>query len=146
MRLSASELTSLQVSDFWGRVKLGSSGCWDWTGSVNGHSGYGDYCAHGKHTQAHRIAWSLKHGPIPPDAVICHTCDNRRCINPAHLFCGTPYDNVHDCIDKGRMFTDDYTKMRAKVNPIDDLRPLPLTQRGGVGTAFEYWGELHCGL
>jgi hypothetical protein len=52
---------------------------------------------------AHRLAWSLVHGPIPKGHYICHRCDTPSCINPSHLFLGTPMDNTMDAIAKGRL-------------------------------------------
>lgn len=51
---------------------------------------------------AHRVAFSLFHGPIPYRLVICHKCDNPPCFNPKHLFLGTYKDNVADSQNKGR--------------------------------------------
>jgi hypothetical protein len=52
---------------------------------------------------AHRLAWALVNGPIPKGHYICHRCDTPGCINPTHLFLGTPADNTHDAIAKGRI-------------------------------------------
>ena len=79
--------------------------CWVWTGARDA-SGYGSFhmCARGQ-VPAHRAAWEFNFGPIPPGLLVCHTCDNPPCVNPAHLFLGTYSDNMQDCISKGRHVT-----------------------------------------
>lgn len=57
----------------------------------------------GKIRRVHRVAWILKHGEIPTDKEICHTCDVRSCFNPDHLFVGTHLDNMRDAMQKGRV-------------------------------------------
>jgi hypothetical protein len=54
--------------------------------------------------QAHRRAWELTHGPIPDGFLICHRCDVKLCVNPEHLFLGTPLDNMRDKMEKGRAY------------------------------------------
>jgi hypothetical protein len=65
--------------------------------------GYGTLSVEGKNKLAHRQAYELVNGSIPEGMNVCHSCDNRPCVNPAHLWIGTQKDNMHDCSVKGRM-------------------------------------------
>ncbi len=76
--------------------------CWPWLGNVN-QDGYGRLHLHGKKAAVpHRFAYALLHGPIPRGLECCHSCDNPRCCNPAHLFLGTHKQNMEDMVKKGR--------------------------------------------
>lgn len=75
--------------------------CWEWVASTDG-TGYGMFYINGKIVKAHRASWQLYFGEIPPSMLVLHKCDNRKCINPRHLFLGNHKDNSQDMIKKGR--------------------------------------------
>lgn len=77
--------------------------CWKWIAGSRGKTGYGAFKINGKVIDAHRISYELHNGLIPDGMHVCHTCDNRKCVNPNHLFLGSPKDNWRDGFYKGRI-------------------------------------------
>ena len=111
--------------------------CWEWQACIDA-LGYGRYRSGGR---AHREAWRRAFGRIKRGMCVCHKCDNRRCVNPAHLFLGTRADNNIDRHNKGR---DGYVCFLGETNPmakltsknVADIRKYGLPKKYGMQRRF----------
>jgi len=148
---------------FFDKVKKTDS-CWNWIAAIRGKTGYGCMKFQGKIIDAHRISWILHNGDIPEGLLVCHTCDNRKCVNPNHLFLGTYKDNMQDCKNKGRVIVPENEAFRFKKGHYPKNTKIPLniaiqikneiTNRGkrslkSISTGFEvpyqYVRDISCG-
>ena len=76
------------------------TGCWNWSKSLV--DGYGQVTKNNKNLAAHRYSYSLYKEDFDSKLLVCHTCDNRKCVNPNHLFLGSSQDNMDDMKSKNR--------------------------------------------
>lgn len=83
------------------KTRVAENGCHEWQGYTMKLQGYGQIGFNGKVLYTHRVAWLLAHSD-PGDQHVLHECDNRRCVNPEHLFLGSIEDNIADMVAKGR--------------------------------------------
>jgi hypothetical protein len=132
----------MDVDYFW-RVKvlIGKPGeCWPYRGVI-GHNGYGNhtYSLRGKkaQTRAHVLAWKTSKGPVPEGLLVLHSCDNRRCCNPDHLFLGTALDNYDDAIRKGRV---DHAARKLTPEEVRQIRELHRVQAMGYKRLADQFG------
>jgi hypothetical protein len=88
------------LSRFWSKVDT-SGDCWLWKAGKF-EKGYGAFKFQGKLWKAHRFAWFLEHGPIPPAAQVNHHCDTPGCVKPEHLYLGSQLDNRRDAVRRQR--------------------------------------------
>lgn len=86
---------------FYSKVKKLKSGCWEWVACKRGKTGYGAFKFEGKLIDAHRMSYIIAKGYIPSGFLVCHTCNNRLCVNPKHLILGTYKDNHNDGVKNG---------------------------------------------
>ena len=103
MRAELEKLAAPEKKDFWAYVdKGGKNACWSWKGGTNS-DGYAVFRDGDTVELASRVAYRLLKGKMPPDGrVVAHSCDNPKCLNPAHAVLTSQAKNLQDMHDKGR--------------------------------------------
>jgi len=112
------------------------NGCIEWRGHCR-PSGYGYLSVNNVAIGVHRLAFQLHKGPIPAGLCVCHHCDNRRCLNPEHLFAGTKSENSLDAVRKGRFPPHPPPRFSGQSHPQaklsnDDVRVILTALKNGV--------------
>jgi hypothetical protein len=122
-----------------------TTGCWEWIGAMYKSTGYGKInvgvrrSGIQKMTGAHRAAYNEFCGSIPSGMFVCHSCDNRRCVNPKHLFLGTHRDNMDDMVAKG--------KKRGSSNPsarLDEKSVMKIRNLFRCGASCREIAKMYC--
>lgn len=126
------------IDRFWKRVDIqGEGDCWVMRGSKSPYD-YGRVKVDGKTLPSNRFAWLITHGD-PGKLYVLHSCDNRRCVNPKHLFLGTQSDNMRDMVEKGR-------HPRLRLTRKDAVHIRALFEAGGITRAqlaekYDVWWD-----
>ena len=128
------------MKNFEGRWEVAPSGCWEWTGPV-GRGGYGQFwdASIDRPRKAHRYALEIATG-VKPDrwTFACHHCDNRKCVNPEHLYWGSPADNAADMVSRGRS-----TLGKGRVRKIAHEDKPIIVERRRRGESYRAIGEAY---
>ena len=95
-------MTEADIKRFWSKVdKKGQDECWEWLGGLS-HKRHATFTVNDTIFLSHRICYFIANSKDPAEKLVCHSCDNPPCCNPAHLWLGTHQDNVNDMMAKGR--------------------------------------------
>jgi hypothetical protein len=138
--LSRADLSEACVARFHSKYNK-TADCWLWQAGRY-HHGYGMVSVGRKggrqrNSYAHRVAYVLAKGPIPRGLVVMHACDNRACVNPAHLSLGTQGDNVRDAARKGHYSIPHPTSSVRKLSD-GDVRAIRMSFASGDALARCY--------
>lgn len=115
--------------------------CWFWTGCKS--AGYGAFRLKGKNIRSHRLSYELHKGEIPKGLCVCHSCDNRVCVNPDHLWLGTHLDNQKDCTKKGRRNSENNRSAKLSWVDVHKIRKLYADKKHNGVELSKMFGVTH---
>lgn len=96
------EISEKEKRKFFLKTESGHcNDCWNWNGRLD-KDGYGIICIKRIPRRASRVSYMIHFGEIPESMLVLHTCDNRKCVNPSHIFIGTHKVNMNDKVIKSR--------------------------------------------
>lgn len=123
---------------FWEKVKIidDKDSCWEWQAGCFSR-GYGAFRFKGKLCRAHRVSYKLVFGEIPDGMDVLHSCDNKKCVRPKHLFPGSHADNMKDMAAKNRsLFGNKNPMSKLAEDDVREIRQTDLSRQ----QAAEKWG------
>ena len=121
---------------YWKKVDVGyDDECWRWTAATDKKWGYGWFRIGRRMVKAHRVSWQMKHGHLKVGEMLCHTCDNPKCVNPSHMYIGDNLTNAHDALRRNRkplkLTTQDVLDIRTSAGL--GVKQCDLARQYGVG-------------
>ncbi len=136
------ELTQKQIDNFWNKVDIaGEDECWNWIGYTQ-ETGFGYYGItidkKRKWLRANRLAYFLHHGEIDPDLFVMTTCGNRKCMNPKHLYLGTPKEARNKAKINYKYKIDDQGIIAIRDLWAQGTKATALAERFGVSSSYIY--------
>jgi len=144
-KATAARIANSARFNFMKFVKKVPSGCWEWTMTKRGE-GYGNIWNGERNEAAHRFSYRKFIGEVPDGLNVCHKCDNRKCVNPDHLYAATQSQNLMDMVARGRNDTraktwgEKHNKAKLTAKDVRRIRKLYSWRSVGIYELGEMFG------